>query len=741
MPPLLTNTNKHFNIWLIAQDSATLETLNDALSHYALTQTADSLQALTQIEANRPIPDLILLEAMMPKMSGYELVRTLRKSWNADQLPILLLIEHNQPSEVFISALNSGANDCLTKPISKPKLLARIRPYLQIKTLQQKASQADQQNQQQLQKFVEAIPIGIGVFEPSGKTYHFNQLAKKLLGKDRTRFEITINDFSQTYQLYLAGTQQLYPTDKLTGALQGLKTRIDDIEIHHPDKIIPLESHGAPIFDEAGNITHAIIAFQEISQRAETAKMRMIQAETANRAKNRFLAHITHELRTPLNPILGYANFLKHDTVFPKRQQNALNIIEESAQHLLSLINDILDFSHIESHQFALFPIVIDLPAFLDNIVGMMHIRAQEKQITLRYETSHTLPSSVEADESRLRQVLLNLLGNAIKFTETGRVILRVYTQSPPEKGKIKIRFEVHDTGPGIAPVDQERIFQPFEQIHLTTQDNGVGLGLSISQQIVKLMGSCIEVESTLSQGSCFAFELKLPLTAPLVKKGTEENKQKITGYQGPCRHLLVVDDHPNNRQLLHDWLVLLGFQVETAQNGPQALEQIRAKRFDLVFMDIIMPGMDGFATTQSIRSTVPQSDKLPIIAISASALDFNQTTVFNDYLEKPMKATELQACLKKQLGLDWVYQQPIVPVDKTNSSAPLIPPPVAELETLYELVTLGMTVEIEAWAEGLVALDSCYAAFTDKVLAFNKKFDRAKLLALLESVGFQGLF
>ena len=316
----------------------------------------------------------------------------------------------------------------------------------------------------------------------------------------------------------------------------------------------------------------------------------------------------------------------------------------------------------------------------------------------------------------------------------------RVYTQSPPEKGTIKIRFEVHDTGPGIAPVDQERIFQPFEQIHLTTQDNGVGLGLSISQQIVKLMGSCIEVESTLSQGSCFGFDLELPLTSPLVKKETEENKRKITGYQGRSRHLLVVDDHPNNHQLLHDLLVLLGFQVETAQNGPQALEQIRAKRFDLVFMDIIMPRMDGFAATQSIRRTVPQGNKLPIIAISASALDSNQTTVFNGYLEKPVNPTELQACLKKQLGLNWVYQQPIVPVENAKVSTPLIPPPVAELETLYELVTLGMTVEIETWAEGLVALDSCYAPFTDKILAFNKKFDRTKLLALLESVGFQAL-
>ncbi len=137
---------------------------------------------------------------------------------------------------------------------------------------------------------------------------------------------------------------------------------------------------------------------------------------------------ITHELRTPLNPILGYANFLKHKAEFSKRQQNALNIIEESAQHLLRLINDILDFSHIEAHQLALFPIVIDLPAFLDNIVGMMQIHAQEKHLNLRYETSNTLPGGVEADESRLRQVLLNLLGNAIKFTETGRVILRVYT-------------------------------------------------------------------------------------------------------------------------------------------------------------------------------------------------------------------------------------------------------------------------------------------------------------------------
>jgi signal transduction histidine kinase len=738
MLPLLTENDKDFNILVIAQHSATLETLSNNLSHYTVTHITDSLDALREIE--KAIPDLILLEAMMPNLSGYEVICRLRKDWNPDQLPILLLVDSHQLEAVFIRALDSGANDCLSQSISKPELLARIRPYLQLKILQQKASKVAQENEQQLYKFLEAIPIGIGVFEKSGKAYYFNQLAKQLLGKDTTGLDVTINDFSQTYQLYIAGTQQLYPNHKLTSvcALEGLKNRIDDIEIHHPDKIIPIESHGAPIFDEANQITHAIIAFQEIRPRAETNQMREIQAEAVNRIKNRFLAHISHELRTPLNPILGYADFLKRQVVFSKRQQNALNIIEESGQHLLSLINDILDLSHIEAQQLVLTPSAIDLPAFLENIVGMMQIHAQEKPIILRYETSNTLPSGVEADESRLRQVLLNLLGNAIKFTETGNVIFRVYTQSTLEKEKIKICFEVHDTGPGIAPIDQARIFQPFEQIHLTIQHNGVGLGLSISQQLVKLMGSRIEVKSTLGQGSCFVFELELPLTFPLVKKENEQKKQKITGYQGKSRQLLVVDDHPNNRKLLEDWLILLGFQVETAQNGREAIEQIHSKPFDLVFMDIIMPGIDGFTTTQRIRSTVADGAQLPIIAISASPLNSNQRNLFNGFLEKPVKPCALQACLKKQLDLDWIYQQTIVDKEKVKNPPPLIVPPMAELETLYELVTLGMTVEIEAWAEAMVVLDSSYVAFTDKVLAFNKKFEKTKLLALLEEVGLQ---
>ncbi|OUD12614.1 hypothetical protein TPSD3_16165 [Thioflexithrix psekupsensis] len=396
---------------------------------------------------------------------------------------------------------------------------------------------------------------------------------------------------------------------------------------------------------------------QDITERKRTEsalEQAKIAAETANRAKSRFLANMSHELRTPLNGILGYAQILLRDRQLSEKQREGVQIIQRSGDYLLTLINDILDLSKIEADSIELYCVDFDLLDFISTLVEVFKIRAEQKGIAFIYEAVTALPLGVHADEKRLRQILMNLLGNAVKFTHEGGVTLKVgyYNGS--------LTFEIFDTGQGIAESDQERIFLPFQQVgHAAFKSEGTGLGLTITRRLVEMMRGQLTLRSQLGQGSCFTLTLPAPQVSHLIKS-KQAPPQVIVGFREAPKRLLIVDDRAENRSVLVNLLQPLGFQVETAEQGAQALAKIKVSRPDAVLTDLVMPVLDGFEMVRQLRQSVAFVD-LPVLAVSASVFEQDQAQSLeagcNVFLPKPIQADVLLKELQKQLKLTWIYE------------------------------------------------------------------------------------
>jgi signal transduction histidine kinase/ActR/RegA family two-component response regulator len=390
-------------------------------------------------------------------------------------------------------------------------------------------------------------------------------------------------------------------------------------------------------------------------------------AEQASQAKSDFLANMSHELRTPLNAVLGYAQLLQRAKLDDK-QMNAARVIQRSGSHLLSLITDILDLSKIEAGQMELRAEPCDLRAAIVAIHEMVRVPAEQKGLALTCTVADAVPHAVEVDEKRLRQVLLNLLGNAVKFTSSGRVALMV---SLLEAGKndALLRFEVQDSGSGLSPEEVERIFRPFEQAgSVERREAGTGLGLAISRQLVRLMDSDILVQSRVGQGSSFWFEVRLPVVELENQEGAIDVAH-VTGYAGARRSVLVVDDGDDNRALLCTMLGDLGFECREAQNGLEALQSAQRSRPDIILMDLKMPGMDGFEATRTIRLIEPLKD-VPVIVISANIAEDSVAQCLaagaNAFIGKPVEQCELLRIMARVADIAWVVE---AAVDSGNAS------------------------------------------------------------------------
>jgi signal transduction histidine kinase/DNA-binding LacI/PurR family transcriptional regulator/CheY-like chemotaxis protein len=471
-------------------------------------------------------------------------------------------------------------------------------------------------------------------------------------------------------------------------------------------------------------------------------------AEAANRAKSAFLAQMSHELRTPLNGILGYAEILKRKRV-DADMTSGLSIIEQSGAHLLTLINDILDLAKIEAAKLELAPTPLHLPNFLHGIVGIIRARAEAKQLSVAFQVPPSLPEWVQADETRLRQILLNLLGNAVKFTDRGSVTLRLTTadQRPTTNDQRPrhdddpafvvgrwslVRFEVADTGTGIASDQLERIFQPFEQVgEQSRQVEGSGLGLAISNRLVRLMGGELHVESELGRGSSFWFAVALPLVEA-AEKATPAQERLIAGYRGARRTILVVDDIAVNRAVLTDMLQPLGFRVLEAQDGRQAIELAQQAQPDLILMDRYMPLLSGLEAVRQIR-TLPEVAGIPILATSASVAAADQALSrqagYDAFLPKPIVWLRLAALLEQHLELDWVYADE---AEAAQAPAALIPPPQDELAALGELVAIGDILALQERAALLAQRDPQWRLFARELARLAGQFELEQLRVLL---------
>lgn len=466
-------------------------------------------------------------------------------------------------------------------------------------------------------------------------------------------------------------------------------------------------------------------------------------AETASQAKSEFLANMNHELRTPLNAILGYTQLLRRmkDLNATNAAEN-LAIIEHSGEHLLTLINDMIDLSKIEARRMELSPTAVHLPTFLESVIRVIRMHAEEKHVAVVYEPDARLPRGVWADEKRLRQVLLNLLDNAVKFTERGQVMLRVVRLPPPLEmcdaadEQVTLAFEVIDTGLGIAADEIESIFKPFERAPTTRQTvPGTGLGLALSQRLVQLMGSDITVQSIPEQGSTFRFELTLPVS-DLPAPQPPVNERQIIGYTGLRRKILVVDDSRYNRKLLVDVLRPLGFLLDEATNGQEAVYYVQVTRPDLILMDLVMPVMSGQEAIQAIRR-LPAGQGIPIIAVSANTgekPDAIQPEGYDAFLLKPLDVRSLFAHLETFLKLQWVFapSPEASAADANARSEAVLPPSQENLERLYQLALKGDMTRLAFEAANLQTSSPELQAFATILHRLARNYQDEEVLQFL---------
>ncbi len=477
---------------------------------------------------------------------------------------------------------------------------------------------------------------------------------------------------------------------------------------------IPVLLGGAFLEGSQANGVAFVLDLSERRQ-AEAERGARRVADAANRAKSAFLATMSHELRTPLNAILGYAQILKYDRSLDDRKAAQIEIIHRSGEHLLMLINDILDLSRIEAGKLNLLAEPIVLRDFLLSIKEVLDLKAREKGLTFTLDYLDGLELAVRFDERRLRQVLLNLLGNAVKFTDRGQVILRARWLNGGER-RLQVRFEVEDSGIGIAPELLASLFEPFQQdAYVQRRYGGTGLGLSISRELVRLMGGDIHVESRLGEGSRFWFELELPTAPHQLGREPRRAAPRVAGYKGTRRRLLVADDIEANRRVLVDVLFSLGFDTLEASNGTAALAQAEATHPDLIVMDGVMPEMDGLEAMQRIRR-LPSLRSIPIIVVSASASASDRQASIDAgadaFLPKPLDLDQLVQKIGTLLHLTWIPDEspprakPPLPTEES-----LIAPPAAETEMLYRLAQTGNMRSISAHADRIEALGARYGA------------------------------
>ncbi|WP_277641204.1 hybrid sensor histidine kinase/response regulator [Wolinella succinogenes] len=639
-------TSKRLRILYVEDDALIREATLPVLERFALEvfSAQNGEEALKLFREKRP--NIIITDIRMPVMDGLAMARLIKAE--SPYVPIIFVSAHNDTDQLM-EAIDLGADAFLVKPFSLQKLREILRKFDRY-IAEQEETKRSQRLLEEYKKAVDASAI-LSISDLSGNIIFANDKLCEITGYTREELLGHPHSMFRHPDTPKEVFERLWSTILEGKIWKGmLKNRKKSGEPYYVDATV------VPLMDENNQITQFLGLRYEITSliRAQNAlRVALKRAEEADRVKGVFLANMSHEMRTPLNGIIGFGRLLLEENL-SQEQREYVEIIDKSGEHLLGIINDILDLSKIESGKFELESLPMKLSEELRAVADFCEVKAREKGVKLLCLFKEIEGLIIKGDVMRLKQVTANLLGNAIKFTpEGGEVRLGVEVLEEREEA-ITLDFSVSDTGIGIAPEYLEKIFRPFEQAESSTARNygGTGLGLSISQELVRLMGGEMRCQSEEGKGSRFSFTLTLPKAKGLAQAEREIPKEAF--FNGK---VLVAEDNLTNQKLVRILLEKLGLSVVMADDGVMALEHYAKESFDLVFLDIQMPLMDGWETKRRLREVQEsQNRRVPLVVLSANAMSSDRAKYveegFDACLTKPLIKEELIEVLMRYLPL-----------------------------------------------------------------------------------------
>jgi len=694
---------------------------------------------------------LMILDVNMPEMDGFELAEILHTRDESKHVPIIFLTGVYKEYDSLFKGYRTGAVDYLLKPIDTDMFLSKIRVFVQLdrqkkalvesnRQLQEEVAERKQaevnlrESEERLGGFIESATEGCVLYDSELNLVEINKTALKVFPAGTIKKKIIGRNILE-----------ISPGLKETGRYDQYRNVIKTGAALHFDNIVPHEKFGARHLSiRAFKVGKGLgVIFTDITERIRTAeelKTAKETAEAANHAKSVFLSNMSHELRTPLNAILGFAKVMDRSLAIPPDEKKHLAIIHRSGKHLLNLINDVLDMAKIDSGRTVLSEKDFDLYCLIGDLEDMFSLKTEKKGLRLVFECSADVPRYVRTDADKLHQVLVNLLGNAIKFTNIGVISVKIEYLG---KGEQNLQFSVTDTGEGIAPDELDCLFNAFVQTETGRKSGeGTGLGLPISRKFVQMMGGDITVESEAGKGSVFRFRILAEAAEGAVIEIAQPEKRVIAlAPDQPRYRILIADDIESNRLLLLSLLALPGFELRDAENGKEAMEFWEKWKPHLIFMDMKMPVMDGYEAAKKIKAA-EKSQTTAIIAVTASAFEEERDEVLStgcdDFVRKPYKESEIFDVLHKHLGVRYVYEKhsdaPVPETSERDKLKALTPEALAALPR--ELLTglkrasvLGYSDEVERLAEDIRPYN---AALADALAVLAADFDYDKILKLI---------